>query len=193
MELDNDELENAERWVGIISIYSGDLDMPLRQKTNCDANLRFLSSSNPLRTFLQLELWNRMVASSLADMQSRYDRAVEKTALLEDELVEKSKLEEENQRLKDEVRGESKRGDRLDFRMTFLSLYVLVIVKANWLVDTHLHPISSRSKWRMCSSKRTESESKSGSIKNSNSSRTTFEQQFQQSRRHDFIRSSHET
>lgn len=72
-----------------------------------------------------------MVASSLADMQSRYDRAVEKTALLEDELVEKSKLEEENQRLKDEVRGESKRGDRLDFRMTFLSLYVLVIVKAN--------------------------------------------------------------
>jgi len=46
-----------------------------------------------------------VVASSLADMESRYNRAIEKTALLEDELTEKSRLEEENQRLKDEVRG----------------------------------------------------------------------------------------
>lgn len=49
---------------------------------------------------------NRMVASSLADMESRYNKAIERTALLEEELVDKSKLEEENQRLKDELRGE---------------------------------------------------------------------------------------
>lgn len=47
-----------------------------------------------------------MIASSLQDMEQRYNKAIERTALLEEELVEKSKLEEENQRLKDELRGE---------------------------------------------------------------------------------------
>ena len=41
-------------------------------------------------------------------MESRYNRALEKTALLEEELVAKDQLREENQRLKDEIRG--KRG-----------------------------------------------------------------------------------
>lgn len=51
----------------------------------------------------ELENAERMVASSLMDMESRYNRAIERTALLEEELVAKTKLEEENQRLKDEL------------------------------------------------------------------------------------------
>lgn len=51
----------------------------------------------------ELENAERMVASSLTDMETRYNRAIERTALLEEELVEKSRLEEENQRLKDEL------------------------------------------------------------------------------------------
>uniref|UniRef100_V5EPR2 NUDE domain-containing protein n=1 Tax=Kalmanozyma brasiliensis (strain GHG001) TaxID=1365824 RepID=V5EPR2_KALBG len=52
----------------------------------------------------ELENAERMVASSLADMEGRYNKTIEKTALLEEELIEKTRLEEENQRLKDELR-----------------------------------------------------------------------------------------
>lgn len=51
----------------------------------------------------ELENAERMVASSLTDMESRYNRAIERTAMLEEELVAKTRLEEENQRLKDEL------------------------------------------------------------------------------------------
>ena len=57
----------------------------------------------------ELENAERMVASSLNDMETRYNKTIERTALLEEELVEKSRLEEENQRLKDELQGESLR------------------------------------------------------------------------------------
>jgi len=53
----------------------------------------------------ELENAERMVASSLDDMESRYNKAIERTAMLEEELLEKSRLEEENQRLKDELQG----------------------------------------------------------------------------------------
>jgi nuclear distribution protein NudE len=39
-------------------------------------------------------------------MENRYNKAVERTALLEQELVDKARLEEELQRVKDELRGE---------------------------------------------------------------------------------------
>lgn len=52
----------------------------------------------------ELENTERMINSSLADMEGRYNRAVERTALLESELEDKRRLEEENQRLKDELR-----------------------------------------------------------------------------------------
>ena len=52
----------------------------------------------------ELENAERMIASSLADMEGRYNKTIEKTALLEEELIEKARLEEENQRLKDELR-----------------------------------------------------------------------------------------
>ncbi|KDN48520.1 hypothetical protein K437DRAFT_255494 [Tilletiaria anomala UBC 951] len=52
----------------------------------------------------ELENAERMISESLADMEIRYNRAVEKTALLEEEVVAKEQLQEENQRLKDEIR-----------------------------------------------------------------------------------------
>lgn len=52
----------------------------------------------------ELENAERMIASSLADMEGKYNKTIEKTALLEEELIEKQRLEEENQRLKDELR-----------------------------------------------------------------------------------------
>ena len=73
MEVDNDTLENAERYV--------------RDEIK--------------RAVL---LTGRMINSSLQDMEMRYHHAMERTALLETELEEKSRLEVENQRLKDELR-----------------------------------------------------------------------------------------
>ena len=45
----------------------------------------------------------------MQDFEARYGRAIERIALLEEELVEKAAREEEIQRLKDEIRGESHR------------------------------------------------------------------------------------
>ena len=52
-----------------------------------------------------LERNERAVSSSLADMESKYSRVLEEKILLEHELLEKAGLEEEDQRLKDELRG----------------------------------------------------------------------------------------
>lgn len=53
----------------------------------------------------ELENTERMVRSSLNDAEQRYNQQMEKTTLLEQELIDKSGLEEVNQRLRDEVRG----------------------------------------------------------------------------------------
>jgi chromosome segregation ATPase len=53
-----------------------------------------------------LERNERAVSSSLADIESKYSRALEEKILLEHELLDKANLEEECQRLKDELRGE---------------------------------------------------------------------------------------
>jgi len=45
-----------------------------------------------------------MIQSSLSDMELRYNKVMERTALLEMELEAKSRIEADNQRLKDEVR-----------------------------------------------------------------------------------------
>lgn len=52
-----------------------------------------------------LERNERAVSSSLADMEAKYSRALEEKILLEHELLEKASLEEESQRLRDELRG----------------------------------------------------------------------------------------
>lgn len=63
-------------------------------------------------SFARKETWSerpfccRMVSSSLQDMEARYNRAIEDKTLLEQELIDKQELEEEMQRLKDEMRGE---------------------------------------------------------------------------------------
>ena len=44
--------------------------------------------------------------SSLLDLESKYNRAIEEKTLLEQEIVVKGELEEQMQRLKDELRGE---------------------------------------------------------------------------------------
>ncbi len=41
----------------------------------------------------ELENAERMIASSLADMEGKYNKTIEKTALLEEELIEKTRLE----------------------------------------------------------------------------------------------------
>lgn len=52
-----------------------------------------------------LEGRERAVSSSLADLEARYSKVLEEKILLEQELLDKASLEEEAQRLKDEVRG----------------------------------------------------------------------------------------
>ena len=49
----------------------------------------------------------RAITSTLGDVEARYNKAIERTALLEHELVDKARLEEELQRIKDELRGMS--------------------------------------------------------------------------------------
>lgn len=48
-----------------------------------------------------------MAVSSLLDLESKYNRAIEEKTLLEQDLAQKDELEAETQRLKDELRGES--------------------------------------------------------------------------------------
>jgi NUDE protein, C-terminal conserved region. len=52
-----------------------------------------------------LERNERAVSSSLADAEAKYSKALEEKILLEHELLDKANLEEECQRLRDELRG----------------------------------------------------------------------------------------
>ena len=52
-----------------------------------------------------LERNERAASSSLADAEARYSKVLEEKILLEHELLDKASLEEECQRLKDDLRG----------------------------------------------------------------------------------------
>ena len=52
-----------------------------------------------------LERNERAISSSLADVEQKYARALEEKILLEHELLDKANVEEDCQRLKDELRG----------------------------------------------------------------------------------------
>lgn len=52
-----------------------------------------------------LERNGRAVSSSLADAEAKYGKTLEEKILLEHELLDKAGVEEECQRLKDEIRG----------------------------------------------------------------------------------------
>lgn len=56
-----------------------------------------------------LERSKRATSSSLVDMEAKYAKTLEEKILLEHELLEKASLEEETQRLKDELRGKHRR------------------------------------------------------------------------------------
>jgi hypothetical protein len=77
-----------------------ELDQLRQEYQQLKVQLRELELGND-----DLERNERAVSSSLADMEAKYSRALEEKILLEHELLEKAKLEEENQRLKDELRG----------------------------------------------------------------------------------------
>lgn len=64
----------------------------------CVAQMRDLEVNND-----ELENAERMVASSLHDLEARFNDTLERNAMMEDELRKKGLLEEENQRLKDEL------------------------------------------------------------------------------------------
>ena len=62
--------------------------------------------------FRELEMGNddlerneRAISSSLADIEQKYSRVLEEKILLEHELLDKATVEEECQRVKDELRG----------------------------------------------------------------------------------------
>ncbi len=52
-----------------------------------------------------LERTERAVSSNLADVEGKYSRALEEKILLEHELLDKANVEEQCQRLRDELRG----------------------------------------------------------------------------------------
>jgi len=76
LEMGNDELERNERY--------------------CPALMRKL----------YIDWLCRVAVSSLLDLESKYNRAIEEKTLLEQEVIHIQDLEEERQRLRDELRGE---------------------------------------------------------------------------------------
>jgi nuclear distribution protein NudE len=77
-----------------------ELDKLRQEHQQTKVQLRELEMGND-----DLERNERAVSSSLADIESKYSRALEEKILLEHELLDKANLEEECQRLKDELRG----------------------------------------------------------------------------------------
>ena len=78
-----------------------ELDTLRQQQQAYKVQMRELEMGND-----DLERNERAVMSSLADIEAKYSRVLEEKILLEPELLDKASLEEETQRLKDEVRGE---------------------------------------------------------------------------------------
>lgn len=56
-------------------------------------------------TSMLLSYFDRMIRSTLEDVENRYNQQMERTTLMEQEIIEKLQLEETNQRLRDEIRG----------------------------------------------------------------------------------------
>lgn len=77
-----------------------ELDTVRQECQKLKVQLRDLEMGND-----DLERNERAVSSSLADAEAKYSRALEEKILLEHELLDKAHLDEECQRLKDELRG----------------------------------------------------------------------------------------
>lgn len=79
-----------------------ELDTLRQEHQKVKIQLRDLEMGND-----DLERNERAVVSSLADAESKYSRALEEKIMIEQELHDKANLEEDFQRLKDELRGSS--------------------------------------------------------------------------------------
>lgn len=77
-----------------------ELDTLRQEHQKIKIQLRELEMGND-----DLERNERAISSSLADVEQKYARALEEKILLEHELLDKANVEEECQRLKDELRG----------------------------------------------------------------------------------------
>ena len=77
-----------------------ELDTLRQEHQGVKVQLRELELGND-----DLERNERAISSSLADAESKYAKALEEKILLEQELLEKANMEEQCQRLKDELRG----------------------------------------------------------------------------------------
>lgn len=85
-----------------------ELDTLRRDYQEIKVQLRELEMGND-----DLERSERAISSSLADVEQKYSRVLEEKILLEHELLDKAHLEEETQRLKDELRGACGRCDHI--------------------------------------------------------------------------------
>ena len=79
-----------------------ELDQLRQEHQKLKVQMRELEMGND-----DLERNERAVSSTLADVEAKYGRVLEEKILMEQELYEKAKVEEECQRLKDEIRGAS--------------------------------------------------------------------------------------
>ena len=77
-----------------------ELDTIRKEHQNLQIQLRELEMGND-----DLERNERAISSSLADVEQKYAKVLEEKILLEHELLDKATVEEECQRLKDELRG----------------------------------------------------------------------------------------
>ena len=77
-----------------------ELDKLRKEHQQLKVQMRELEMGND-----DLERNERAVSSSLADMETKYARVLEEKILLEHELLDKANVEEECQRMKDELRG----------------------------------------------------------------------------------------
>ena len=77
-----------------------ELDTLRQEHQKVKIQLRELEMGND-----DLERNERAITSSLADVEQKYARALEEKILLEHELLDKANVEEECQRMKDELRG----------------------------------------------------------------------------------------
>ncbi|CAK5280571.1 unnamed protein product [Mycena citricolor] len=76
-----------------------ELDKLRQEHQQIKVQLRELEMGND-----DLERNERAVSSSLADIEAKYSKALEEKIILEQEIIDKANLEEETQRLKDELR-----------------------------------------------------------------------------------------
>lgn len=78
-----------------------ELDTLRQEHQRTKVQLRELEMGND-----DLERNERAISTSLADAEQKYSRTLEEKILLEEELFQKANVEQECQRLKDELRGE---------------------------------------------------------------------------------------